>query len=231
MPITHGTYSGYNHYRCRCQPCLDAGHAYTKRLRWRHEHGIYTGHPRKTTPPRKVPAVGTIRRLQALVATGWSQSAIAARAGVTFQAINYLIRKDVEASIYRSTADQVTALYEQMWRGPGTPKDRWDAGGQRLARKFAEGRGWAPPLAWDDETIDDPAATPSGGLVGGWKDKAGALIDDLTELLEQGVSPIETARRLGYTRVESLARRLERNGRGDLAAPFWAEAARERRAA
>ena len=230
MPITHGTYSGYNYYRCRCHPCLDAGHAYQKRLRWAHEHGIYAGHPRKNAPARKVPAAGTARRLQALVAVGWTQSAIAARAGVTFQAINYLIGKDPQGTVRQTTAQKITALYEQLWRGPGTPRDRWDGAGQLRAREFARNRGWVPPMAWDDDTIDNPQATPSGARVTGWKDKADALTDDLTELLAHGISPIEAARRLGYTRVESLARRLERHGRGDLAAPFWAEAARERRA-
>jgi hypothetical protein len=34
------------------------------------------------------------------------------------------------------------------------------AGTSWKTRKLAEAEGWAPPLAWDDDTIDDPQAMP-----------------------------------------------------------------------
>ena len=34
--------------------------------------------------------------------------------------------------------------------------------GAERARSTAKRKGWAPPMAWDDDTIDDPQAKPVG---------------------------------------------------------------------
>jgi hypothetical protein len=35
VPVTHGTRSGYLHWKCRCRPCLDAHLAYKRAYRRR----------------------------------------------------------------------------------------------------------------------------------------------------------------------------------------------------
>lgn len=98
-----------------------------------------------------LPAAGTHRRLQALMALGWPLSVIAKRLGVHHDRIRqYLIQR----SVYATTAARVAALYDELSMTPG-PSVR--------ARREAARRGYVPPLAWDDETIDDPAAWASLG--------------------------------------------------------------------
>jgi hypothetical protein len=69
--------------------------------------------------------------------------------------------------LLRTTADAITRVYDEL--SMTVPQDD-EAGRSPRAgrihdrqRRLAARRGWAPPLAWDDDTIDDPAATPATG--------------------------------------------------------------------
>src|SRR5690606_1069819 len=98
-----------------------------------------------------VAGVGTARRLQALVAIGYTQTYLARRIGWSPENIPRLFRPTpVEASTARKVAD----LFEELQIRPG-PSIR--------ARLSAKRKGWAPPLAWDEHTIDDPDAAPNFG--------------------------------------------------------------------
>lgn len=103
-----------------------------------------------------VDGTGTRRRLQALVAAGWTQSELARQLGVLPSNFNNTISSDL---VRVATVRAVRALYDQLWRADpvqhGVPQHRADA-----ARRLAAGRGWAPVGAWDDDLIDDPAAFP-----------------------------------------------------------------------
>jgi hypothetical protein len=63
--------------------------------------------------------------------------------------------------VYRKTHEAVAAAYDAL-----SMKLPPDTGISRQVRAHAERRGWAPPLAWDDDTIDDPDAVPLGGVKG-----------------------------------------------------------------
>lgn len=109
--------------------------------------------PRYPSGHDMVAAVGAARRLQALTALGHATSKIAAELGVDVQSVRRWRRQKfpfVIASRHHSIAD----LYDRLSTVPGTC-DR--------ARAAAARAGWVPPLAWDDTTIDDPAATPDLG--------------------------------------------------------------------
>ncbi|MGO5480449.1 hypothetical protein ACTQVS_09920, partial [Anaerovoracaceae bacterium HCP3S3_H6] len=54
-----------------------------------------------------------------------------------------------------SHAADVVAFYESVTRLSTGPQST-------RVRNYAERQGWAPPAAWDDDTIDDPTATPHG---------------------------------------------------------------------
>lgn len=109
--------------------------------------------PALLAPSARVPIDGTARRVQALACIGWSLSAQAARLGWTVQNFAWTVnrREAVEAR----TAQAVAYLFEDLSMTP--------APGSQSAtrtRNHAFRNGWFGPLAWDDDTIDDPAAFP-----------------------------------------------------------------------
>lgn len=95
-----------------------------------------------------IDATGTVRRLQALVAIGYSTTELGARIGVNATNTAHTMRA---AQVTVRRARQVAELYEQLSHLPGE---------STRARLRAQRRGWAPPLAWDEDAIDDPAASP-----------------------------------------------------------------------
>jgi len=99
-----------------------------------------------------VPAIGTIRRLQALVAIGYSQTQLSERLGVQVTNLSHLIhgqRERVTAATYVATLE----LFRELWAQPRS--------GARAAQAKAVARanGWVGPLSWDD--IDDPDEQPN----------------------------------------------------------------------
>jgi hypothetical protein len=57
----------------------------------------------------------------------------------------------------RRTAEQITALYDQLTALP-PPTGR----AATYARTVAAKHGWVSPWAWDDDRIDDPEQGPQG---------------------------------------------------------------------
>lgn len=190
---------------------------------WRLEHGIPslgrgpTSKLRKATADRVlavqagldavadsalIDATGTHRRIQALVAAGWSLSKIALRLGVQPANMSTTMSR---TRLYASTVRAVRGLYDELWDCPspaGTPGER---AARTQAYRFAAERGWAPPLAWDDETIDDPEARPSGvrrsgsssGLTSQERSERRAVVAALSEA---GLSAREIGDRVGISR-------------------------------
>jgi transcriptional regulator with XRE-family HTH domain len=90
-----------------------------------------------------VPILGSQRRLQALVALGWTQSYLAKRLDWSAGNLNGVI-KGRRLFVLQQTASQIRALYEELQdtRGPSV-----------RAVHHALAHGWPPPAAWED--IDD----------------------------------------------------------------------------
>lgn len=102
-----------------------------------------------------VDATGARRRLQALVAIGWPMMELARRMDMAPSTFSQFMRSRTVRAI---NSRRVWELYESMWNQPppqDTPRQR---GVSSLACALARAEGWLPPLAWDDDTIDDPAA-------------------------------------------------------------------------
>lgn len=133
----HDTPTAYQAYGCRCPEARAAQARYRKQLR----HADHVGHA------RKVDATGARRRIQALMANGWSSREIMRRLGYSDGGmwLYYADRLNV------TTVERIKALYDDLWDQPGASK--W-------TRTFAANRGFLPPLAWDDDTIDDPHCQP-----------------------------------------------------------------------
>ena len=103
-----------------------------------------------------IDATGTVRRLRALTAIGWSIPLLAKEVGLTPSTLeNHLHRSTVSTS----RAGEIAQLFSRLQMTPGPSK--------RL-RTLASQKGWHPPFAWDEDTIDNPAAAPDLGGKSTW---------------------------------------------------------------
>jgi hypothetical protein len=104
-----------------------------------------------------VEAAGTHRRLQALVWLGWPRSVLEERMGVH---ACWITRHLVRARVSQAVQARVLRLYDELWNVQPELQGV-DAGRAEAARVYARARLWDGPLAWDDDTIDDPKALPA----------------------------------------------------------------------
>lgn len=150
-----------------------------------------------------VDATGTTRRLQALVAIGWSQTSMAARIGWTVANLNVLVLGR-RSQVSVATAKLIGQMYDELSMTPG---------GSKRSRSLAMARGWAPPLAWDDDTIDDPRARAHGTDDSAqWmrsRRSMEAVVEDFNDMRASGSTFASAAARLGMSE-QSLERALHR---------------------
>lgn len=105
----------------------------------------------------RIDATGSVRRIRALAHLGWTTPAIAVRQPFgTARTIEQVGRSPkLTAQLARCVRDTYTKLSSVTAEDMGvTP---WIA---QRRRNYATAQGWAPPSAWDDDTIDDPDAIP-----------------------------------------------------------------------
>lgn len=105
-----------------------------------------------------VDATGTKRRLQALAALGWSWTLLGGKLGMSGAGVGFTaLHRGV---VYPETKEKIKALYDEMSMLPAVVV----VGHDKIERnkRMARRKGWLPPLAWDDEMIDDPFALPNG---------------------------------------------------------------------
>jgi hypothetical protein len=154
-----------------------------------------------------VPAIGSTRRLRALGALGWTLSGIAAHTSLSKKTLS-LLMAGAQQYVTREAAEQIERTYDQlcMRRGPS-----------QRSRIMARDKGWAPPLAWDEGTMDDPHATPDPNAIPDPEERPGAELNmaQFMELLDFGQLPEQAAARVGVTlgAIEVAARR---HGRDDV---------------
>lgn len=176
--------------------------------------GVLAVHPTIETLGRTVTvdATGTRRRIQALVTIGWSQSRIGHRLGMEPGNFNRTIKS---ARVNADTARKTRALYEELWNQPQTGTDQRSKISVARAKNYAKAHGWVPPLAWDDETIDDPAARAAifeeSELVHGEE-----RIADIVFLMNSGAGQAEIITRTGFKNLAALERLCLRYGRNDV---------------
>lgn len=102
------------------------------------------------TEPVRVDATATRRRIQALAYIGWPIIRTAEAAGLSHRHVFGILNGSV-ASLAPAHAQRYERVYAELSERPG-PTDH--------SRSIARRNGWAPPIAWDDDTIVDPAAHP-----------------------------------------------------------------------
>lgn len=141
-----------------------------------------------------VDATGTRRRIQGLAAIGWPQTRVADRAGISRGNLSNILKQRM---VHAKAAAAIADVYDEL---SGTP------GPNQKVRDRAARLGWVSPFAWDEGTIDDPAATPNVGTT-----RQVSFIERYREVrYHVGLSnPEVIAKALGIT-PESLKRQIER---------------------
>lgn len=175
----HGTTPGF-HQGCRCAPCRASIAAYEKRGRWHRHNNI----------PRAVPAIGSQRRIQALMALGWTSEDIALAGrwhhrNAVLRILNGQKGKPCNW-VERSTHQRVHDVFEKLCMT--IPEMN---GYRKRCRTIALNKGYVVPLAWDD--IDNDTAPNLG------EHTRRDLLADFDELVGLGESEHQAARRLGVT--------------------------------
>lgn len=157
-------------------------------------------------PGQKVDATGTRRRVQALTCAGWSLSEISRRLGIV--RTNFRLHEDDCTLVSAATARAVRDLHDQLWDQQPPTATHWQQGAITRARRHAKRHGWVPTMAWDDEAIDDPAATPTTQTYPG---DHGVHPDDIGHFMGFASDLDDLARQLGIQR-QSLDTAIKRHG-------------------
>jgi hypothetical protein len=105
-----------------------------------------------------VDSTGTRRRLQALIAIGWTDRALATE---LCRSTTSLTRSMTSETVTARTARQVSHLYERLWdKQPHHGTDD-ELATINATRALAASHGWSPPMAWDDiDTDPSPCVDP-----------------------------------------------------------------------
>lgn len=154
-----------------------------------------------------VDATASRRRLQALAVMGWPSRQIAARLGRLDQQTYLYVQNGRTTTVRRRTEDDIARLYDELWDQPG-PSTRTAA--------HARAQGWAPPLAWDEDSIVDPNARPVGARASSASQaRREELIEDYHDTWDYHLGDLDiAAARLGVSRaaLEQNISRARRDG-------------------
>lgn len=112
--------------------------------------GILSVRPGQFDDRAERPALGATRRARALYAIGHGRASISATCGLSVCTIGQIANSRYTLIDGRIDA-AIRLAYRQLQNTPGPSG--------KAARRAADQQ-WAPPGAWDDESIDDPNARP-----------------------------------------------------------------------
>ena len=138
-----------------------AGHPPYKRLARATAAAILAVQP-DLAPGALVDGTGTRRRLQALVARGWSYQELSIQMGRGAVYRRHARRlATAPGRITHRTRLEVVALYERLWDQAPPAGSAYEHATVARMLRIAAASGWVPPLAWNDEDLDDPGAKPA----------------------------------------------------------------------
>ncbi|WP_086846962.1 helix-turn-helix domain-containing protein [Amycolatopsis kentuckyensis] len=162
------------------------------------------------SPMALVSGVGPRRRLQGLIADGWSPSEIARHLDVDKVLIHRYLKADRVAA---KTAIEICKLSEALANVDPPRATRYDKQNYTKAKNSAVRHGWVTALAWDD--IDDPDEEAPAG----YQPRKGNERfdwDDVEHFRRFGMSDARIANSLGVS-VNTI-KDYERRRRNDAAA-------------
>jgi hypothetical protein len=173
---------------------------YEKGTKYRRAHGIVWA----------IPPLGAQRRIQALMALGWTGQDIADAAGFSHRnrVRQILVGQKGKPCrwIERRTDAVIRSVYEELSMLV-PPMSAVHARTRTMSRR----KGWAVPLAWDD--IDDPSEQPKG--VRSTTPFDDDRLDRILELDEMHAGIDEVCAALGIGR-DALWKWCDKQGRRDL---------------
>ena len=143
-----------------------------------------------------VAAIGTVRRLQALIAAGHPATAIARCLAVSLQCVEEILDGRLD-SVTAGTARAAATLFSGL---------QMTAGASQAAKDYARARRWAPPLAWDEDLLDEAKGRPDRGP----RRRLG-FVEAYDELRMLGFTDLRIADRMGV-QPASLLRQMMRYG-------------------
>lgn len=120
-----------------------------------------------------VDATATRRRLQALITCGYTMPVISRTIGIADARYLWRVVHRRQAGVTAATALAASNAYNLLWDQPPALHGVTPAQAAR-AKALAARHRWAPPMAWDDDTIHDLNAAPDWtarcGTPGGYYD-------------------------------------------------------------
>ncbi|WDH77894.1 helix-turn-helix transcriptional regulator [Microbacterium esteraromaticum] len=128
---------------CKCDDCREYGRLYEYWRAAQHKAGR----------PLVIDSTGTIRRIRALQALGWSHEAISASAGHSPAWSSLICRRP---RVKPATAAKIARVYDELSMRIPVATTPAEAGWIIRNRNHAKQMGWLPPLAYDDDAIDLP---------------------------------------------------------------------------
>lgn len=143
----------------------------------------------------RVDATGTRRRIQALVAIGWPQKAIARHAGLSTENVGDLTRR---TQVFASTANSIATTYDKL-RNLKPERHGIDKGQAKRARNWAARNRWPTVAYWADrmDVIEDPYFEPMFGVT-----RREIVAQDANELMRiSGLDRATAAQRLGVSKA------------------------------
>ena len=145
--------------------------------------------------PRRIPALGTQRRIRALMRVGWPQIEVAARLGVRFSVVNRIL---TQKTVFTETAEKITQVYGQL---------AWETGPSTRTRALAVTRGWPGPMDWDDP--DNPDEVPACDIEKAHRE---ALVMDANRRRKETALRMTPEQREARLRVRREQRRIREAG-------------------
>lgn len=153
-------------------------------------------------PGARVEARGTTRRLQALVARGYSLLRISTELGIEHLTVWRLTHGHTDQCV-ESTRVAVAELFDR-WADTPPPSATGNQGGSIVrAQRFAARHGWVVAASWDDIDLDDAPSLGDAPQAGRTKSSR-IHPDDIAWMLRTNTTSWAAAERLGVTRAYLL---------------------------
>lgn len=108
---------------------------------------------------RKMASVGAVRRVGSLAYMGWSLASIASHLNAPVCALTALIAHP-DWTLSTSRRDAIEKVYNKLWNQE--PEGSYGKADDELGKSIGYRIKCVPPLAWDDDDIEDPNHEPTG---------------------------------------------------------------------
>jgi len=171
--------------------------------------------PRDTELPGSgshITGLGSVRRLRALAADGWTATELGRRCGKHKQFIVYLQNQTGDVTVRRWVAAYVTALYGEL-ANLKPEENGVPAHFAKRTRARAAAKGWARAAYWDDSDFDNPAFTPVTEIDFKRNDVAALRREEIIHFAWHGDTPEQILARLNDEVSISTVRQIVQDWR------------------